>query len=264
MKITTIILSFNHSNFIAKAIDSVIEQSGNFKHEILISDDGSKDNTLEIILKYAEKYPLSIRNISKKKNSGTSGNYKHCFKEATGDYIAILEGDDYWVDPQKINRQMEFLNKYNEASMVFSRCLLLDFNTGRTRELKRQNNLPQILTADFFVKNKHLNLIVNLSTVMLRKTILKNIPNEVFDPHFSEISLVFYLDNFSKIGFIDKISTVYRQNANSSWFGANKINRLNREIAIRENVLKVCDKKFYEIVNKHLEIKKSQLQEIVT
>ncbi|TJZ87372.1 rhamnan synthesis F family protein [Paracoccus hibiscisoli] len=107
--VSTAILSYNHQEFIVEAIESGLEQRGNYTHEILLADDGSSDGTARIMARYAARYPNRIRNISTGGNFGVSANYQHCVREAAGNHIAILEGDDYWTDPDKNARQADFL-----------------------------------------------------------------------------------------------------------------------------------------------------------
>src|SRR5690606_36706167 len=104
-----------------QAIESALGQVGDFYHEIIISDDGSTDDTPRIIDKYVRKYERQIRNISRGKNYGVSENYQHSISEAEGQYISILEGDDIWTHPEKSVRQAQFLQQNASASIVFSR-----------------------------------------------------------------------------------------------------------------------------------------------
>ncbi|MBR3627775.1 MAG: glycosyltransferase family 2 protein, partial [Elusimicrobia bacterium] len=139
--ITTIIISYNHEKYIEKAIESAVQQQGYFIHEILISDDFSSDNTQQIINKYEKKYPKLIKNIPNKKTLGISNNMKKCFELANGKYIAILEGDDYWTDNRKLEKQMNFLEQNKDCSMCFSRVNILGIS-GKTTLLDIQDNLP--------------------------------------------------------------------------------------------------------------------------
>ncbi|WP_165571228.1 rhamnan synthesis F family protein, partial [Paracoccus nototheniae] len=88
--VSTAILSYNHQEFIVEAIESALEQRGDYTHEILLADDGSSDGTARIMARYAARYPDRIRNISTGGNLGVSANYQHCFREAAGNHVAIL------------------------------------------------------------------------------------------------------------------------------------------------------------------------------
>lgn len=242
--VTTVITAFNHEEFINEAIESAVAQRGEFIHEILISDDGSEDRTGEIIKKYAESYPNLIRNISSAKgdNLGISRNLRKCFKEARGDYIAILEGDDYWTSQGKLDRQLRFMKQNRDCSMVFSRINLL--KKGKLSSLPRQQTLPEKLTGDNFIKEPTLNLIANFSSCFFRASVMKSLPEILFKDRFNEIALAFYIEQKGKIGFIPEVMTVYRIHEHGVWSAADEKYRLESGLACRRTACAVCRKKY--------------------
>lgn len=258
--VSTAILSYNHQEFIVEAIESALEQRGNYTHEILLADDGSSDGTARIMARYAARYPNRIRNISTGGNLGVSANYQHCFREAAGNHVAILEGDDYWTDPDKNARQADFLASHPEAGAVFSRIELFDMARNSRRVLKRQNDLPSLLTGAHFAQNQHLNLIVNFSSTMFRRSVLIGLPSSIYHPRLSEIALAFYLDRTGKIGFIDKVMGVYRLNPSSVWTGADQMGQLEQAIATRAGALAVARLAHQAVICQRMLEKQQQLQ----
>lgn len=258
--VTTAIVSYNHQEFLVEAIESALAQKGNLTHEILISDDGSTDGSQGIISRYAQKYPHNIRNISRGGNFGISDNYRHCFREAGGKFVAVLEGDDYWTDDFKILQQAEFLKKHEDAAMVFSKIRVLDMSKNTRRLLKRQEGLRPLLTGADFARNEHLNLIANLSSAMFRRDLMRNMPSAVYQPRLNEITLSFYMDHVGKIGFIDKVMSIYRQNSASVWTGASQISQLQQAIAIRNNALHIAKPEHRSSILQRLEQKIEQLK----
>ena len=103
------LICYNQEKYISKAIDSVLMQKTKFDYEIVLSDDCSTDDTAEICKKYAEKYPDIIRLIKRDKNIGGVRNYLENYKLCKGKYISYLEGDDFFVDPYKLQKQVDFL-----------------------------------------------------------------------------------------------------------------------------------------------------------
>ncbi|MFC3060744.1 glycosyltransferase [Paenirhodobacter populi] len=257
--VSTVILGYNHQQFIVEAIESALSQKGTPFHEILLADDGSNDGTARIFARYAEKYPRIIRNISRGGNFGIAENYRHCFKEAVGKFIAVLEGDDYWTDPEKNMKQSSFLMSHPEATMVFSRIELLDMGKNSYRLLPRQDGLASLLAGSDFAKNEHLNLIANFSSAMFRKKIMADLPSAVYKPRMNEITLSFYLDRIGKFGFIDEVMSVYRLNSASVWTGASQISRLEQAIEIRENALRIAKPEHRPAIQARLNEKKHQL-----
>ncbi|TIU62360.1 MAG: glycosyltransferase, partial [Mesorhizobium sp.] len=118
--ITTLIPAYNHETYISQALDSAVKQVGDFNHEIIVCDDGSSDGTRSILKGYAHRYRHLVRDISNDENLGISGTFRKCIDNATGDFIAILEGDDYWSSAEKLQKQLRFLIDNPDCSMVFS------------------------------------------------------------------------------------------------------------------------------------------------
>lgn len=114
-KLSVILITYNHEKYIEKALDSVLSQVTDFPFEIVIGDDCSPDDTKNIIREYRDKYPDIIRIVHREKNTGrpTLNVYETTMK-CRGDYLAYLEGDDYWTDSDKLQKQMDFLNENPE------------------------------------------------------------------------------------------------------------------------------------------------------
>ena len=110
-------ITYNHEHYIRDALDGFIMQKTNFPVEIVISDDCSKDNTREIIAEYKDKYSNLIRDVSPTENIGAIPNFNHVIAEANSKYVAICEGDDYWTDPYKLQKQVDFLEAHPDYSM---------------------------------------------------------------------------------------------------------------------------------------------------
>src|SRR5688500_13476797 len=103
------ITTYNHEKFIAEAIESVLRQQPSLSYEIVIGEDCSTDRTREIVLSYKEKYPDKIILYLPKQNTGMVQMTKKSYSFCTGRYVAWLDGDDYWVDPFKLQKQVDFL-----------------------------------------------------------------------------------------------------------------------------------------------------------
>ena len=260
--VSTVILTYNHEKYIVEAIESALSQKGNFRHEILISDDGSTDGTQRIIERYAAKYDRLISNISRGGNHGISENYRHCFREAAGEVVAVLEGDDYWTDPEKNLRQAERFRADPEVVMAFSRIELLNMQDGTRRTLRRQDGLPPVITGQQIIDDQFLNPIVNFSATMFRKDVMTALPRQAFLPRLSEITLGFHLDRIGKIAFIDKVMSVYRLNPDSVWTGASRESKFEQEIGIRENALRFARPAYRGEVLRHLNQKRSELEKL--
>lgn len=111
MMVSICCLTYNHEKYISQAIDGFVMQQTNFKFEIIIGEDCSTDSTRSIIDEYILKYPDKIKLITSICNVGAMNNAVRVFKSARGKYIAICDGDDYWTDPLKLQKQVDFLEK---------------------------------------------------------------------------------------------------------------------------------------------------------
>lgn len=121
-------ITYNHEKYISKAIESFINQKTNFEYEILIHDDASTDRTAEIIRKYEKKYPQIIKPIYQVENQYSKGKRASLINEsrAIGKYIAICEGDDYWKDPYKLQKQVDYMEANPNCTLCFHNAEIID------------------------------------------------------------------------------------------------------------------------------------------
>lgn len=119
-KVSVMIITYNHEKYIGQALESVLMQRTNFPFEINVIEDASKDKTQEIIMEYVRKYPDIVKPFLNKENIGfkvTQKNFYRGFLTLTGEYLAILEGDDYWTSPDKLQKQVDFLDAHPEFAV---------------------------------------------------------------------------------------------------------------------------------------------------
>jgi len=126
-------VTYNHVEYIRDTLESFLMQKTDFPIEILIHDDASTDGTVEIVKEYERKYPEIVKPIFQKENQysqgiGISATYQ--YPRARGKYIAICEGDDYWTDPNKLQKQVDFLENNTEFGLVFTDVQIIDKNNS--------------------------------------------------------------------------------------------------------------------------------------
>ncbi|MEO5564068.1 MAG: glycosyltransferase family 2 protein, partial [Chitinophagaceae bacterium] len=115
MKVTILVIAYNHSSYIRQCLGSVLMQDLPFETEIIIADDFSTDNTLEIIREMLDGSSLEFKFLQTEKNLGLVKNYQRSLKLCSGDYIAVIEGDDYWTYPQRLKKHVRFLDSHTEC-----------------------------------------------------------------------------------------------------------------------------------------------------
>ena len=128
IEVTVLLITYNHEMYIAQAIESVLMQETNFGYEIVIGEDCSTDKTRQILIEYQQKYSDNIRLLLHEKNLGANANYRKTYSECNSEYLAYLEGDDYWIDKKKLQKQFEFLENNKDFSMCFTGAKRIDEN----------------------------------------------------------------------------------------------------------------------------------------
>lgn len=126
--VSVVVLTYNHEQYIRKALDSILMQEINFKYEIVLGDDCSTDETRTILRAYEKDYPGIFKIIYREKNIGTTKNLYDVFMHCEGKYIAQLEGDDFWIDSYKLQNQVEFLETNDKYIGVAHSCNVLCSN----------------------------------------------------------------------------------------------------------------------------------------
>ena len=133
--------TFNHADYLRECFDGFLTQKCNFDFEVLVHDDASTDSTAEIILEYQAKYPKIIKPLIQKENQYSKGvrgiNANFNFSRSRGKYIALCEGDDFWTDPLKLQKQVNFLEQHLDYSMCFHNAIVLNEQTKNKSELFR-------------------------------------------------------------------------------------------------------------------------------
>jgi glycosyltransferase involved in cell wall biosynthesis len=237
--ISIAMLAYNHEKFIVEAIESVLMQNTSYTYKVIIAEDCSTDRTREILLEYQRKYPDKFKLILQNENVGASINNTNLLTNLEGKYIAALEGDDYWTDPNKLQKQVDFLENNQEYVLCCT-----SYNILRGNEISVPNYLydcdKDIETIDLLSNNNIGTLTVVCKTECLKKTLSNGIL----------LDLGFWL-NLSKIGKIKYLSEktgVYRILDNS----ATGRNNLSAQINYYKNIYKTREPFILEIKDKKI------------
>src|SRR3954467_10474897 len=125
-KVSVAMITYNHEAFIAQAVESVMMQETGFPYELVISDDCSSDRTRQLAREFQRRYPDRIRLLLPETNLGMMNNFVQTLRACTGDYIALLEGDDYWLDAAKLEKQARLLDAPPEFPACFTRARIIE------------------------------------------------------------------------------------------------------------------------------------------
>ncbi|OQY27194.1 MAG: hypothetical protein B6244_11310 [Candidatus Cloacimonetes bacterium 4572_55] len=221
MKLSVCITTYNHESYIAQAIDSVLRQETDFDFEILIGEDDSKDQTREIVKAYKDRYPDKIRLfLHDRKNviyiSGIATgrwNFTNNLKHAKGQYVALLDGDDYWTDPLKLQKQVDFLDAHPDFAISFHnvRCVWQDGSqppfTLCAKNMKEEMTIHALLRQN----------TIPTAAVVYRSGLFREFPTWYFEILPGDWPLHILNAEHGKIKYFDQVMSVYRLHQGGIW-----------------------------------------------
>ena len=215
--VSIVCLVYNQEKYIEQALSSFIEQKTNFDFEIVVFDDASTDATMTIVNKYKETYPNRIRIIAQKKNQysqhGLTHNYKLAIDTCTSKYIAYCEGDDYYIDPYKLQKQVDFMEANPDYNLVHTGYKR--YKDYKKRFSKFDCTTRTIPTGDVLHELILFNHIIAPTTLfkteIAKEALSKLTPiSKKENWKTTDYPLWMYLAMHGKFGYIKDITTVYR------------------------------------------------------
>lgn len=216
--VSVICNAFNHGKYIRDALEGFVNQKTNFKFEVLIHDDASTDDTADIIREYEEKYPNIIKPIYQTENQYTRGGritIRFQVPRIKGKYVAFCEGDDYWTDPLKLQKQYDFLENNPDYSMCVCSCIWLDMRNGK-QSTRCQTTVDSDISLEEIVLERK-GRPFQTATFFLRSDLYKKRPEWTMKFGVGDTPLAMYLALCGKIRILADVMAVYRNHANGSW-----------------------------------------------
>ena len=246
--VSVCMITYNHENYIKETIEGVLMQKTNFPIELIIGEDCSTDNTRKIVLEYADKYPNIIRPLLPEKNLGMMNNFIETMQTATGKYIALCEGDDYWTDPYKLQKQVDFLEANEKVMAVSTNSSVCDLN-GNTIQSEKvvipPDNKEGIYNLhDFFDKNFQ----YSTNTVVFRNLNMDFLTKEIqrmSNPFLGDWILWVLLHMQGDFYFLNDVTAAYRINPNSITHTVNAVKRWEWDFIIRRQLMEILPKEYH-------------------
>lgn len=211
-KLTVCMVTYNQENYIAEALESIVTQKTNFAFQILVGDDASSDKTPEIVKKYAEKYPDIVKPILREKNLGPNDNSLDLYRQADSEYVAICDGDDYWIDDNKLQKQVDFLNQNQSVDLCFHPVLIKYQNQAKKDRLYPKTYHPKMQLKALLKEN-----FIQTNSVVYRWAFRKK--TQIFPNNIAPGDWFLHLAHAKKgsIGFLSGVMAVYRKHDTGIW-----------------------------------------------
>lgn len=243
-KLSVLILAYNVAPYIEQTIESVLAQEVSFSYDIHIGDDGATDGTVAILKKFKEKYPdkinLHLTQREKKKRTGDYFNFSNMYKQITSEYLCVLDGDDYWTDKKKLQKQVDFLDAHKDFTICGHNFSLLHPD-GR---LEQAYSLPNKEGEDAYVAEDFRDLLLlgkvpymQTATLLYRNVYAhdERVKNLFVSPMFSGdlIRTLLHADK-GKTKYLNEVMSVYRILPAGDWNARSSIDKDFRNIVYME------------------------------
>ena len=246
--VSVLMITYNHEKYISEAIEGVLMQKTTFPIELIIGEDCSTDSTRKIVVEYAEKHPDIIRPLLPESNLGMMKNFIKTMEAAKGKYIALCEGDDYWTDPYKLQKQVDILEANENIVAVATNAAVCDFN-GNTIQKEKivvspDNKDGAYNLHDFFSKGIQYPTL----TVVFRNREMDFIKSKMLylsNPFLGDWTLWVLLHTLGDFYFINQVTATYRVNPNSVTHTVNAVKRWEWDFVIRRQLIELLPKEYH-------------------
>jgi|LDZT01.1.fsa_nt_gi glycosyltransferase involved in cell wall biosynthesis len=253
------LVAFNAENYLRDAIEGCLKQEVSFPYEIIIHDDASCDSSPQIIREYAANHPQMIIPIIQQENQYSQGVEiiaKYIVPKAKGKYIAFVEADDYWIDPEKLQNQIDFLESHQDFSMCFTATKHIFSQPSKKPRLIKYRNYDCVCPPkDVILRGGSL---LDMISAVARRSVFDDIPEWYFYRHLWDVSIPLLSLLHGKIQYQNNVTSVYRENLPGSWTNntaknyEKRKNNINNSIRISDGFDKESNYKYHHHVTKKI------------
>ena len=255
IKVSVIVHTYNHEKFIRQTLDSILCQEVNFQFEVIIGDDASPDSTPQIIQEYQSKFPEIIKPLLHSKNLGGYGknNTLATLAVCEGQYIAAMDGDDYWTNPLKLQKQVDFLDNNPDFVACFHNALI-HFEDGSAPDTYVNDENQRVITTIEDLVGEDEVWYMATSSVMFRNGIMKEYPKWFHESKSGDIPRYILLGKHGKFYYINELMSVYRKNNGGMSFtdGKQDADFLLNRIGMYQGIDGELNYKFHKTISKNI------------
>lgn len=230
--------TYNHEKYIRKALEGFVAQKTTFSFEVLINDDASTDRTADIIREYEKKYPNIIKAIYQRENQYSqeiSIIRRFLLPIARGIYFAYCEGDDFWIDPLKLQKQFDYMEKHPECSLCAHRAVWNSIIPGdEGQRLFPEQDWARDYSTEEIIG--HGGLIFSTNSIFLRRETYETFPNSFLMSWVDDYPLMIYASMCGKCHCMQDVMSVYNRGVEGSYTAKFLA---NREFRIQQNLSRI-------------------------
>lgn len=251
MKVSVLMITYNQEKYIAQALDSVLMQDVAFDYEIVIGEDCSSDATRAIVLDYQNRYPGKIRTLLPGKNIGMLQNFAQTYYACDGEYVAMLEGDDFWTCSTKLQKQADFLDRSPESALCFHPTELLQEGQSHAPDHRHPLNCSEFSTIENLLEGN----FIQTCSVMFRNKLFGDLPRWFFTGVIGDHPLHILNAAHGNIGYLDEVMGAYRIHAEGVWsmqMEKNYVRNYRAAIKMYQDLDVHFDRKFHRTINKRI------------
>ncbi|MEZ6068435.1 MAG: glycosyltransferase [Planctomycetaceae bacterium] len=213
--VSVMVLAYRHQDYIDLALRSILCQQTDFPVEVLVGEDCSPDATRDRIRAIDAESPGRLTLHLHERNLGMAGNFLHLLNAAQGKYVAILEGDDYWTDPLKLQRQVDVFEQHPEWAICFHRVQLVNDRGEVTGAKPAAADFPTVTGTDDLLRNN----FISTPSVMFRNRLFDRFPEPLLKLPMLDWPLHLLNAQRGQVGFLDQSMAAYRDHAGGQWGG---------------------------------------------
>lgn len=244
-RLNVILITYNHEKYIEECVKSILMQKTTFMFNVIVAEDKSTDSTLDIIIKCSGETDIPFVFLADKENLGRIKNSKRAFEACDAEYIATIEGDDFWTDPLRLQKHVDFLDNHYECVMSSNSYMSVDyenFGFGKVPYGSPDEGVKFLTARELIYLGGYAS---NASTCVYRKSVVDKLPCGFFDmPFRSDWSLKIMLAHYGLVAQLFEIMSVYRVTPAGEWSGLNDIERAKRIIRFTDEFNSYTGKKF--------------------
>lgn len=223
IEVSVLCTTYNQAPYVAHMMEGIMRQETSFGYEVLVHDDASTDGTLEVLDGYKERLGNTLRLFTEERNRFAEYSSRGYFSsllapEARGTYVALCEGDDYWCDPHKLQRQYEYMQAHPQCTLCVHNALRVDSSTGQETDVMGLGDLTHDVDADQLIFAWHIPSAPPAASRFVRKSSLATYARSwVFDKPAGDFPLAVYLADCGYVHHEPFVGSVYRFGVSGSY-----------------------------------------------